>query len=344
MWEDAAVTDHPERLMLLDTAALYFRAFHAVPDTVHAPNGMPINAVRGLLDIIARLVTEFRPTELVACWDDDWRPQWRVDLIPSYKAHRVADASTGSATGAGEATAAGEAAGASTGSATAAGSAVETVPDALTPQVAIIREVLGALGVPVVGAAEHEADDVIGTLASHAPIPVDVVTGDRDLFQLVDDSRDVRVIYTGRGMSKLETLTDETLTAKYGIPPTQYADFAAMRGDASDGLPGVAGVGEKTAVTLLAAYGDLDGIVAAASDPASTMTPRVRAGILAAADYLTVAPAVVKVVRDLTLPEFDARISSSTPERGAELDRLAEEWGLGSSMKRVRDALAPLSS
>jgi len=306
--------------MLLDTAALYFRAFHAVPDTVHAPNGMPINAVRGLLDIIARLVTEFRPTELVACWDDDWRPQWRVDLIPSYKAHRVAGASTGSAT------------------------AAETVPDALTPQVPIIREVLGALGVPVVGAAEHEADDVIGTLASHAPIPVDVVTGDRDLFQLVDDSRDVRVIYTGRGMSKLETLTDETLTAKYGIPPTQYADFAAMRGDASDGLPGVAGVGEKTAVTLLAAYGDLDGIVAAASDPASTMTPRVRAGILAAADYLTVAPAVVKVVRDLTLPEFDARIRSSTPERGAELDRLAEEWGLGSSMKRVRDALAPLSS
>ena len=145
-------------------------------------------------------------------------------------------------------------------------------------------------------------------------------------------------------MSKLETLTDETLTAKYGIPPTQYADFAAMRGDASDGLPGVAGVGEKTAVTLLAAYGDLDGIVAAASDPSSTMTPRVRAGILAAADYLTVAPAVVKVVRDLTLPEFDARIRSSTPERGAELDRLAEEWGLGSSMKRVRDALAPLSS
>jgi 5'-3' exonuclease len=318
MWEDAAVTDHPERLMLLDTAALYFRAFHAVPDTVHAPNGMPINAMRGLLDIIARLATEFRPTQIVACWDDDWRPQWRVDLIPSYKAHRVADASTGSAT--------------------------ETVPDALTPQVPIIREVLGALGVPVVGAAEHEADDVIGTLASHAPIPVDVVTGDRDLFQLVDDSRDVRVIYTGRGMAKLETLTDETLKAKYGIPPTQYADFAAMRGDASDGLPGVAGVGEKTAVTLLAAYSDLDGIVAAASDPASTMTPRVRAGILAAADYLTVAPAVVNVVRDLTLPEFDARITRSTPEQAAELDRLAEQWGLGSSMKRVRDALAPLSS
>ena len=335
MWEDAAVTDRAERLMLLDTAALYFRAFHAVPDTVVSPGGAPVNAVRGLLDIIARLVTEFEPTRIVACWDDDWRPQWRVDLIPSYKAHRVAeeaptdaargDASTGSAT--------------ETSSATDTGTATETVPDALTPQVPVIREVLGALGIPVVGAPEHEADDVIGTLASHADIPVDVVTGDRDLFQLVDDSRDVRVIYTGRGMSKLEILTDATLTAKYGIPPTQYADYAAMRGDASDGLPGVAGVGEKTAVTLLAQYGDLDGVIAAAADPSSKMAPRVRAGLVDAADYLAVAPAVVRVVRDLKLPEFDARITQSTAEQAAELDRLATEWGLGSSMKRVRDAL-----
>ena len=335
MWEDAAVTDRAERLMLLDTAALYFRAFHAVPDTVVSPGGAPVNAVRGLLDIIARLVTEFEPTRIVACWDDDWRPQWRVDLIPSYKAHRVAeeaptdaargDASTGSAT--------------ETSSATDTGTATETVPDALTPQVPVIREVLGALGIPVVGAPEHEADDVIGTLASHADIPVDVVTGDRDLFQLVDDSRDVRVIYTGRGMSKLEILTDATLTAKYGIPPTQYADYAAMRGDASDGLPGVAGVGEKTAVTLLAQYGDLDGVIAAAADPSSKMTPRVRAGLVDAADYLAVAPAVVRVVRDLRLPDFDARITQSTAEQAAELDRLATEWGLGSSLKRVRDAL-----
>ena len=319
MWEDAAVTDHPERLMLLDTAALYFRAFHAVPDTVHAPNGMPVNAVRGLLDIIARLATEFRPTRIVACWDDDWRPQWRVDLIPSYKAHRVAEEPTDAST------------------------ATETVPDALTPQVPLIREVLAALGIPVVGAPQHEADDVIGTLASHSDIPVDVVTGDRDLFQLVDDSRDVRVIYTGRGMSNLEILTDAALEAKYGIPPAQYADYAAMRGDASDGLPGVAGVGEKTAVTLLAAYGDLDGVIAAASDPSSSMTPRVRAGLIAAADYLAVAPAVVRVVRDLRLPEFDARITKCTADQVAELDRLADEWGLGSSMKRVRDALGELS-
>ncbi|MCU1423773.1 MAG: flap endonuclease, partial [Microbacteriaceae bacterium] len=202
-------------------------------------------------------------------------------------------------------------------------------------------EVLSALGIPVVGAADHEADDVIGTLASHSPVPVDVVTGDRDLFQLIDDSRDVRVIYTGRGMAHLETLTDSALEAKYGVTPAQYADYATMRGDASDGLPGVAGVGEKTAVGLLSAHGTLDGIIAAAADEASVMGAPVRAKILAAADYLLVAPAVVKVVRDLDLPPFDARVGAHLDSQA--LDRLTEEWGLGSSMTRVREALGALA-
>ena len=306
--------------MLLDSASLYFRAFHGVPDTVRAPNGDPVNAVRGLLDMIARLATEFQPSEIVACWDDDWRPQWRVDLIPTYKTHRVAAEAP-----------------------TDADPSIEIVPDLLSPQVPIIREVLTALGIPIVGAAEHEADDVIGTLASHTDIPVDVITGDRDLFQLVDDSRGVRVIYTGRGMARLEILTDAALTAKTGVSPAQYADFAAMRGDASDGLPGVAGVGEKTAATLLAEYGDLNGIVAAAADPAVKLSAAVRAKIVAAADYLLVAPAVVNVVRNLDLPAFDARIRPSTPEQEAELERLSTEWGLSSSMKRAREALAALA-
>ena len=307
-----------DRRMLLDTAALYFRAFYGVPDTVHPQNGMSVNAVRGLLDIITKLVTQFEPTEVVACWDDDWRPQWRVDLIPTYKTHRVLEVVEVS----------GE-----------VDSSIEEVPDLLSPQVPVIREVLGALGIPVVGAAHHEADDVIGTLASVSPMPVDVVTGDRDLFQLVDDSRGVRVIYTGRGMSNLEVLDDAGLVAKYGITPAQYADFAAMRGDASDGLPGVAGVGEKTAVTLLGTFGDLDGIIAGAADPASSMSPSVRAKIIAAADYLKVAPTVVKVVRDLDLPPFDARITAFSPDEDAELQRLATEWGLGTAMSRVVAAL-----
>ncbi|MEC5185804.1 5'-3' exonuclease [Cryobacterium sp. MP_3.1] len=314
------MTTQPERRMLLDTASLYFRAFYGVPDSVRAPTGEPVNAVRGLLDMIARLATEFQPTEIVACWDDDWRPQWRVDLIPTYKTHRVAAEPS-----------------------VAADPAIEVVPDLLTPQVPIIREVLTALGIPIIGAAQHEADDVIGTLASHSSIPVDIITGDRDLFQLVDDTRDVRVIYTGRGMARLELLTDATLTAKTGVTPAQYADFAAMRGDASDGLPGVAGVGEKTAATLLAEYGDLDGIVAAAADPDVKLGASVRAKILAAADYLTVAPTVVNVVRDLDLPDFDARIRQSTPEQAAALEQLSATWGLSSSMQRAREALAALA-
>lgn len=302
-----------DRLMLLDSASLYFRAFYGVPDTVKAPDGTPVNAVRGFLDIITRLVTTYEPTHLIACWDDDWRPQWRVDLIPTYKTHRVAEV-------------------------TATGPDVEVVPDPLEVQVPIIRQTLDALGIPIIGAAEHEADDVIGTLATRASLPVDVVTGDRDLFQLVDDASGVRVIYTARGMSNLEIVTDQTVVKKYGVLPSQYADFATMRGDPSDGLPGVAGVGEKTAATLLAAHGDLAGIIAAA-EAGEGMSAGVRAKILAALPYLEVAPTVVEVVKDLDLPEPDARLSPLDEARRADAATLAEKWALGTAMTRITDAL-----
>ncbi len=300
--------------MLLDTAALYFRAYYGMPDTVTAPDGSPVNAVRGLLDMIGRLVTEFTPTELVACWDDDWRPQWRVDLLPTYKAHRLAEAAP-------------------------VGPDTEVVPDTLTPQVPIIVDALTALGIPIVGKAEYEADDIIGTLAATATMPVDVVTGDRDLFQVIDDDRAVRVIYTARGMSKLEIVTEEVLRAKYGISARQYADFAVMRGDASDGLPGVAGVGEKTAATLLAQFGDLDGILAAAAEGSrSPLSVGVKTKLRAAADYLTRAPAVVNVARDLDLPHLDARIG--IPDAGREaIAELQTRWGLGRSVTRAVEAL-----
>ena len=301
----------PDRLMLLDTASLYFRAFYGVPDTVRAPDGTPVNAARGLLDMIAKLVATYEPTHLVACWDEDWRPQWRVDLIPSYKTHRVAEV-------------------------VAAGPDVEVVPDPLEAQVPLIRAELGALGIPIVGAADHEADDVIGSLATQSTMPVDVVTGDRDLFQLVDDDHGVRVVYTGRGMSNLELLDAAAIVGRYGVLPEQYADYAVMRGDASDGLPGVAGIGEKTAASLLAAHGDLTGIIAAAAS-GTGMTAGIRAKILAAADYLAVAPRVVEVVRDLDLGEIDARIRATD---AGDLDALAERWGLGASASRAAAALA----
>lgn len=296
--------------MLLDTASLYFRAFYGVPDTVKAPDGRSVNAARGLLDMIAKLVTTYEPRHLVACWDDDWRPQWRVDLIPSYKAHRVVEVVVGSPD-------------------------VEEVPDPLEAQIPVIRAELDALGIPVVGVAAHEADDVIASFAAQSTLPVDVVTGDRDLFQLVDDERGVRVIYTGKGMSNLEILDEAAVVAKYAVLPAQYADFAVLRGDASDGLPGVAGIGEKTAASLLREHGDLTGIRAAATS-GTGMTAGVRAKIVAAADYLDVAPQVVEVVRTLELPVAPSRLHA--PD-AATISSLAEMWGLGASLDRAVAAI-----
>ena len=299
-----------DRLMLLDTASLYFRAFYGVPDKVKAADGSSVNAVRGLLDMIGKLVTTYEPTRLVACWDDDWRPQWRVDLLPSYKAHRVVEV-------------------------VAAGPDVEEVPDPLEAQIPLIREALAVLGIPVVGAAEHEADDVIGALATRAEIPVDIVTGDRDLFQLVDDARGIRIVYTARGMSNLELVDDAAVFSKYGVHADQYADFAVLRGDPSDGLPGVSGIGEKSAAALLSACGDLDGIRSGVLD-GTAGTPAQRANIAAAADYLEVAPTVVRVARELDLPPFDDRLG---PVDRDAAEKLAERWNLGSSMTRALAAL-----
>jgi 5'-3' exonuclease len=306
-----------ERLMLLDTASLYFRAFHGVPDTIRREDGTPVNAVRGLLDMISRLTVEFGPTHLVACWDDDWRPRWRVNLIPSYKAHRVERRVAG-------------------------GPDVEAVPAGLVAQVPLIRHVLGVAGIAVVGAPEHEADDVIGSYAAHAALPVDVVTGDRDLFQVVDDARDVRVVYTARGMKNLETVTDAVVVGRYRVLPEQYADYAVLRGDASDGLHGVAGIGEKSAAALLGRFGTLEGLREAAEDPDSGLPALMRAKLTAAADYLEVAPAVVNVVRDLDLPALDAvgaRLRAVDGGPRLELERLASAWNLGGSVKRLLAAL-----
>ncbi|MFS3130374.1 5'-3' exonuclease [Nocardioides sp. Bht2] len=304
-----------QRLLLLDTASLYFRAFFGVPDSMRAPDGMPVNAVRGLMDFISRLVTEYQPTHIACCWDDDWRPQWRVDLLPSYKSHRVIEERPGTAPD------------------------VEEVPDPLQLQVPFIRAVLDAVGIAVVGHPEMEADDVIGTLATDAGMPVDVVTGDRDLFQLVDDAAQVRVLYTARGVGKHDKVDDAWVMAKYGVHANQYADFATLRGDASDGLPGVKGVGEKTAATLLGRFGDLDGIVAAAADPNAEMGPAPRRNVLASADYLAVAPTVVAVRRDLDLGELDLSLPKTprNPEAFAELD---ERLALSTSATRLIEALA----
>ncbi|MDX6299513.1 MAG: hypothetical protein QOF53_727 [Nocardioidaceae bacterium] len=302
--------------MLLDTASMYFRAFYGVPDSFHAPDGTPVNAVRGLLDFISRLVTDYRPTHLACCWDNDWRPQWRVDLIPSYKSHRVEYV-------------------------VAAGPDVEVVPDPLEVQVPVILDVLEAFGIAVVGADGYEADDVIGTLSRDAGMPVDVVTGDRDLFQLVDDDAEVRILYIARGVGRHERVTNAVIREKYGIDGRQYADFAALRGDPSDGLPGVDGIGEKTAATLLQRFDTMAGLRAAAEDPASNIAPSPRRRIREAAAYLEVAPTVVAVARDIDLgePDLELPLSPVDPER---LVALSGKWNLESPIARLVEALTAL--
>ncbi|CAM5309029.1 5'-3' exonuclease OS=Streptomyces tendae OX=1932 GN=GUR47_33575 PE=4 SV=1 [Streptomyces tendae] len=298
--------------MLLDTASLYFRAYFGVPDSVKAPDGTPVNAVRGLLDFIDRLVKDHRPDRLVACMDADWRPQWRVELIPSYKAHRVAEERP-------------------------AGPDEEEVPDTLSPQVPVIEAVLDALGIARVGVAGYEADDVIGTYTARAGGPVDIVTGDRDLYQLVDDARGVRVLYPVKGVGTLNLVDEAALREKYGVDGRGYADLALLRGDPSDGLPGVPGIGEKTAAKLLAEFGDLAGIRAAADDPKAKLTPTQRKRLTEAGPYLEVAPKVVRVADDVPLPDTETALPHG-PRDAEALDALAAR-GLGGSLQRLLTTL-----
>ncbi|MFC7244630.1 5'-3' exonuclease H3TH domain-containing protein [Catellatospora aurea] len=297
-------------LLAIDAPSLYFRAFHGVPaKAAMAPDGTPVNAVRGFLDMVTTLVKGRRPGRLVCALDYDWRPAWRVALIGTYKTHRVAPEGG------------------------------EEVPDELVPQVDLLLEVLDAFGIVAYGVDGNEADDVLGTLAATQAAPVEVVSGDRDLFQLVDDKRGVRLLYVGRGVAKLEDCDEAAVLAKYGVPAGGYADFAALRGDPSDGLPGVAGVGEKTAARLIERYGSLDAIVAAVADPASDFAPGLRAKLEAASAYLAVAPKVVRVATDLKLPEHDLTLPR-VPRDPERLFDLAEQWNLASPCRRLVDALA----
>ncbi len=304
------------RMLLLDSASLYFRAFFGVPEVI-GPSGVPTNAVRGLLDMIASLVDRGRPTHLVACWDNDWRPAFRVEAIPSYKAHRVAEPGPDDLAG-------------------------EQVPEALGVQVPIIIDALTALGIARVGVDGYEADDVIGTLATQfsGRMPVDIVTGDRDLFQLVDDTNRVRVIYTARGGVRSPDLVDQAFLAeKYGVGTgAAYADMAVLRGDTSDGLPGVAGIGEKTAAKLITTYGTLEAIRAAIDEGDPALKGAQRARLEAAADYLDAAPRVVAVAKDAAVPDVDFSAPSAVADPTL-MSRLAVEHGLTSSFDRVISAL-----
>lgn len=310
--------------MLVDAAGLWFRSYYALPESLTAPDGTPVNAVRGFCDMLAKLVGQRRPARLVVCLDNDWRPQFRVDALPSYKTHRVAEEAARDEDGA----------------------TAEEVPDTLGPQVPIILDVLDALGVTTAEAEGYEADDVLGALAAaERTDPVEVITGDRDLFQLVSDGKPaVRVLYIGAGLSKLQDFGPAELAERYALPPENagdaYADMAVLRGDPSDGLPGVAGIGDKTAAKLITQFGSLEALLMAANNADNRLTPGNRTKLAAAAEYLAAAPAVVRVVREapVTRDRDNDRIRESTVdhERLAELQR---GWGLGSSVDRLRAAV-----
>jgi 5'-3' exonuclease len=304
-------------LLAVDAPSLYFRAYFGVPESsARTATGQPVNAIRGFLDMIATLVRTRKPDRIVCALDADWRPAWRVELLPSYKAHRVV-------------------------AEPAPGVSVEEVPDTLAPQVPMLLEVLDAFGIAHFGVPGYEADDVLGTLAARATSdePVEVVSGDRDLFQLVDDKRGVRLLYVGRGVAKLEDCDEAAVLTKYGVPASAYADFAALRGDPSDGLPGVPGIGEKTACALVNRFGNLAGIRAAAAEPVAEMAPGLRRKILDASAYLDVAPKVVRVAEDAPLPHLEYALPKA-PRDADRMLALAEEWNLAGSCRRLVDALA----
>jgi 5'-3' exonuclease len=274
--------------LLVDGSSLIFRAFYGVRDAAPAPNGRQANAIQGFLERLARLIMQRRPKRLAVADDQAWRPDWRVELIPTYKSHRVA----------------------------------EPVPPALEPQLPVIRDLLEAIGIDMVGVEDHEAEDVIATWCRLASGTVEIASGDRDLFALVEDPR-VRVLYPER--AGLAVIDEAEVTRRYGIPGRRYADFAMLRGDPSDGLPGLRGVGAVTAAGMIRRHGDIAGIL--------------RERQLSDADrsYLENAMTVVPPVADLPIALPPGRRESYPADEGR-MEAIADPYGVSAACARLVDA------
>ena len=288
------------KTLFVDAASLAYRAYHAVPE-IRADDGTLVNAAYGFLNFMSRLVPDRKPSRMHVALDADWRPQFRVDAIPSYKSHRVAGP--------------------------------DDPPDPVDPQMKIIVEMLEAFGISVAAAEGYEAEDVIATLVARTDDSVEIVTGDRDLFQLVRDPN-VQVLYTLRGVTELAHVDEAWIHAKYGIPGDRYFDYAVLRGDPSDGLPGVRGIGEKTASDLVRKYGSLDAILAARD-----LSPTVRAKLRASADYLVAARKVVLMPRDAPVTSGEGTLPR-TPAHPERVLALAKRYALEGAAKRLVEALA----
>ena len=296
-------------LMLLDSASLWYRAYYGMPDTLLSPSGMPVNAIRGYLDMTARLIGIYSPNRIVACIEGDWRPSWRVDLFPAYKANRLEDDSE-----------------------------VEEEPETLTPQIPVLLDLLDAFGIPMVGVDDYEADDVMATFAVREKGPIRIVTGDRDLFQLVDDKRDVKVVYLAKGISQHDLVDISWVANKYGIPGDRYGLFAMFRGDPSDGLPGVKGIGEKGAALIANNFASVEDALAGAKAGHEVLSASLAKKIIEGADYLKIAPTLVNCARDVAIPSM--KIDTPTkPDDLSAIYAIKEEYGLGASVDRLISAL-----
>jgi 5'-3' exonuclease len=275
--------------LLIDGSSLIFRAFYGVPQTTRAPDGTLTNAVRGTLETLARLITERRPKRLAMGTDEDWRPDWRVELLPSYKEHRTA----------------------------------EPVPPALEPQMPVVMDCLAAVGIDAVGLAGYEAEDIIASLAARVEPPIEIYSGDRDLFTLIRD-RQIIVLYPEK--TGLAEVDEAEVERRYSIPGRAYADFAILRGDPSDGLPGVAGIGAKKAADLVRRHGSVRAMI--------------NAGIFRAADadYLEKASRIVPPVTDLKIEVPPGR-RDHYPEDPPGVKKLGERYGIASSFERLIKAL-----
>ena len=295
-------------LMLLDSASLWYRAFYGMPDSLLAPDGTPVNAIRGYLDMSARLISTYKPNRLVACIEGDWRPSWRVELFPEYKANRVDE------------------------------EGAEEEPDLLAPQIPILMDVLDAFGIAIVGIDDYEADDVMASFAECEVGPIRIVTGDRDMFQLVNDERDIKVVYLAKGISAHDLVDISWVAKKYDIPGERYALFAMFRGDPSDGLPGVKGIGEKGASLISKNFASVDEVIQGALNAHEALSPNLIKKILEGQEYLKIAPTLVQCARDVSLPQIDLNLPKR-PEDLSKIYALQKQYGLGASIDRMIAAL-----
>jgi len=252
----------------VDLSSLAYRSFYGLPDSIKSSEGKPVNAIKGYLDALNRFIKMYKPKEIIHSVDEDWRPQWRVNLLPQYKAHRVEESDE------------------------------ELVPDDLEYQLAILPQILQDMGMKVVGAPKAEADDLLAVIC-HQRNNVVVITGDRDLLQLIDDKKSNAVHMLGKDGGTL--FTEKEVLNKYGVKSTQYVDFSVLRGDASDGLPGVKGVGEKTAAKLICEFDNVDNLISETTKGNASISKRISASILESTDYIKNAIKVVTLKNDLEI-------------------------------------------